>query len=217
VERGTSRTFRGVSRTGDPRRNVSRAVMALCFCAVLVGLSSEAPAGEASWVGAGSRVRVTLLSSGDRIVGRIVEADDDAIVLRRQKGDQIERLRVPRLDIRKLEVSQRRSRRGRGAGIGALVGVGTAVVLGVVAGESCSPPPTENSLLTFSQSLDSSLCFSHAETALLTAIVTIPVGALLGAAIAPGESWRPVDDHHLMLSVGPASGGGVSARVTLRF
>jgi hypothetical protein len=183
----------------------------------LVGLPSEAPAEEARWVGAGSRVRVTLLSSGDRIVGQLVEAGDDDLVLRRQKGDQVERLRVPHLDVAKLEVSDRRSRKSLGAGIGVLVGVGTAVVVGLAAGESCSPPPAENSLLTFSQTLNSNLCIDRADAALLTAIVTIPVGALLGAVIAPGESWRPVDDRDLMLRVGAAPGGGVSARVAFRF
>jgi hypothetical protein len=174
-------------------------------------------AAEPSRIGPGSRVRITLLSSGKRFVGRLVEAKEHELILRRKEDDKSDPLSVSRLDIKRLEVSERPSRRGFGAAIGAAAGVGAAVVVGVTAGESCPDHPSENSLLTFSQSLSSSLCFGRGETALLTALLTVPLGALLGTAIAPGELWQPVDERTLALGVGLSPGGGVSARVTLRF
>jgi hypothetical protein len=198
-------------------RELVRAVVAVCVGAALVGLAAGATAAEPSRIGPGSRVRVTLLSSGKRFVGRVVEANEHELILRRKEGDKADPLSVPRLDIKRLEVSERPSRKGFGAAIGAAAGVGAAVVVGLAAGESCPDRPSENSLLTFSQSLGSSLCFNRGETALLTALLTIPAGALLGAVMAPGELWQPVDDRNIALSIGFAPGGGVSAGVALRF
>lgn len=199
------------------RQELGRAVVSVCVGAVLVGLAAGATAAEPSRIGPGSRVRVTLLSSGKRVVGRLVEAKEHELILRRKEDDETDPLTVPRLDIKRLEVSERPSRRGFGAAIGAAAGVGAAVIVGVAAGESCPGRPSENSLLTFSQSLSSSLCFNRGETALLTALLTVPLGALLGAAMAPGELWQPVGDPDLALGIGLSPDGGVSARVTLRF
>jgi hypothetical protein len=154
-------------------------------------------------------MRVTLASSGKRHTGRLRDANDDVLVLGREKADGVERLRIPRLDVSTLEVSEQRSRKGHGAVIGALVGVGVAVAVGIVEGESCSVRSTGSSLFN--------ICFSRTETALLTGILTVPLGALVGAVVSPGEKWRLADPARFSLGVGPGPGGGVAARVALRF
>ncbi|MCG6926800.1 MAG: hypothetical protein LJF30_16005 [Acidobacteria bacterium] len=199
------------------RRGPRGALVALCVGAGLSGLPCPSLAQDARRVETGSRVRLTLLSSGKKVVGRFVEANDDTLVLHRKGDDDLDLFRVPRRDVVKVEVSERRSRKGAGAGYGALAGIGAAIVVGLIAGESCSPPPAENSWLTFTESLASSLCFGRTETALLTGVLTVPAGALLGAAVAPGERWRPVDGGAASVSLGPTPGGGVAARLTLRF
>jgi hypothetical protein len=169
-------------------------------------LTALAASAEEQRPSEGPRVRVTLASSGKRHTGRLLDVNDDVLVLGEEKGNGVERLRISRLDVSILEVSERRSRRRHGAAIGILVGAGVAVAVGFAAGESC---PTQPGLLN--------ICFSRAETALLTGILTVPLGALVGALASHGERWRVADPARFSLGVGPGPGGGVAARVALRF
>src|SRR5688572_24199970 len=101
----------------------------------LVG-ASPARADEPSGPGSSPRVRITSPSvSGHRVIGTLVGQDDATLTLRAQGAEGT--ITVPRRAITKMEVSQRRSRRGKGAGIGALVGIGAAVIIGVATGEDC--------------------------------------------------------------------------------
>lgn len=186
-------------------------------CGVVLGLAvvaagRPAAAEEPTALGPGSRVRVT--TAENRLVGRLVALRGETIVLARAEG---ETLNVRRADVLGLEVSQRPSRRGRGAGLGALVGLGAAVAIGVAGGEDCGATPGPANWGNFTETLNSNLCFSHTEAGLLSGVLTVPAGALLGALIAPGEKWRPAGAAELAVQAGTSREAGLTVRVTLGF
>jgi hypothetical protein len=74
----------------------------------------------------------------DRNVGRLVALRGETIVLARAEGETLD---IRRADVLGLEVSQRPSRRGRGARLGALVGLGAAVATASRAARTASPLP----------------------------------------------------------------------------
>lgn len=187
--------------------------LALVLGLVTIPAGRSAAAGEATVADLGPRVRVT--TAGGRFVGRIVAREGETIVLRREKGGLTETLRGA--DVLGLEVSQRRSRRAKGAAIGALAGLGAAVALGVAGGEDCGAPPDTVGWGNLAETLDFNLCFGHTETAFLSGILTVPLGALLGALIAPGETWRPAGASELSLQAGASRGGGFGVRLAVGF
>ncbi|HEX9189467.1 MAG TPA: hypothetical protein VGB87_20495, partial [Vicinamibacteria bacterium] len=134
-----------------------------------------------------------------------------------QQGDEKDPLEIRRPDVLAFEISERASRRGKGAAIGALAGLGGAVAFGIMAGESCSAPPANVGWDTFTETLNANLCFSRTETAFIGGILLVPVGALLGAAVAPGEKWRLVGGSGVSVQAGPSRGGGVGLRLAVRF
>ena len=163
----------------------------------------------------GARVRVTAPAvSGARLVGTVIGIDETRLTLSAGKGRTVE---VPRSAITRLEVSRHPSRRGKGAGIGALVGVGAAIVIGVAAGDDCGSRPARPEELDLVERLDFNLCFGRGELALASALLTVPLGTVLGYAAAPGERWAPTSPDRLRLAVAPTGGGGVGASLSLRF
>jgi hypothetical protein len=195
--------------TTDRRCGTSRA-----FVLGLALLASDRPAAaeEAKALVPGSRVRIR--TAQDRFVGRLVALQGETIVLARAEG---ETLGIRRADVLGLEVSQRPSRRGRGARLGALVGLGAAVAIGVAGGDDCGVTPGPATWGNFTETLNSNLCFSRTETGFLSGILTVPVGALLGALIAPGEKWRPVGGAELAVQAGASREGGLTVQVTVGF
>jgi hypothetical protein len=172
--------------------------------AVALALSAMAAApvsAEDTAVSAGTRVR--LSTSKGRVAGTLVE-QGETVVLARQRDGGTERLGVPLGDVSRFEVSQGRHGRGRGAKIGALVGLAAAVVIGVVGGESCSGK-------------EKMICFDHGTTTLASGALTIPIGALVGAAIPPGEKWAPAPGRGLSVQPVPTRGGGVGVRLAFAF
>jgi hypothetical protein len=167
---------------------------------VLAG-SGSAVAADPANAAPGSRVRVTTAS--DRLVGRFVELRGETLVLARDAGGETETLRVDRREVVGIELSERGGRRRSWAARGALAGVLAAIAVGIAAGDDCSSGDT--------------LCFDHATVALGTAIVAVPAGALVGAAVAPGERWRPVPVEGLSVQPVAARGGGVGVRVAIGF
>jgi hypothetical protein len=65
--------------------------------------------------------------------------------------------------------------------------------------------------------LNRNLCLGKGETALLTGILTVPAGALLGWASAPGEKWEVSTPDRLRVAVAPTRGGGVRAALSIAF
>jgi hypothetical protein len=188
------------------------AVAASCVLSFGSCAASAAPADEARVIG--QRVRVKTAKA--KLTGSLVELRADTLVLERQRGQDAERLEVPRAQILSVERSAKPSRKGRGAMIGVIVGVGAAVAIGIAEGEDCHSVPGPATLDNFVEKLNSELCMNQTETGLLSAVLTVPLGALLGHSIAPGERWEPVA--RAQLSVQPLvlrSGGGV--RGAIRF
>jgi hypothetical protein len=186
--------------------------------AVTLGLATlaagfSAAAEETTASVADPRVRVTTAEG--RLVGRVVTVRGETLVF--ERAGRADTLEIRRPEILALEVSERPSRRGRGAAIGALVGVGAAVAIGVAGGDTCTASPGPADWGNLTERINSNLCFGHAETALLSGILTVPLGALVGVAIAPGEKWRPVGMNQLSVGATASRGGGVGLRVTLRF
>lgn len=178
------------------------------FIAVVVGVG-VAQADEPGTVAPGPRVRLTAPSvSIERLVGTLVGLDETTLTLRRQGAKDT--VRVPRGAITTIETSAHRSRKGRGAAIGALAGLGAGVAFGLAIGEDCSVIPEEL------EPLLSVICFSKGEMAAVAALLAVPAGALVGLAVAPGEKWQRSSLERLSVRIRPAR-GGAALTVSLRF
>ena len=181
----------------------------IILVAALVPLLVEVRVARAEEPASGSRVRVTAPSfSGKRLVGVLVGLDETTLTLQRQEGTGS--LQVPRAAITKIEASRHRSRKARGAGIGLLVGLGTAAVVGLAAGENCGAVPEDEYLRRF-------FCFDRGDMALLSGILIVPAATLLGVVASPSEKWEVSTTDRLRLAVAPARGGGVRAALAIRF
>ena len=185
--------------------------MVLGLATLAAGRPADAAETKASAVG--PRVRVT--TTKERFVGRVVTVRGETLVL--ERAGRADTLEIHRPEILALEISERRSRRGRGAVIGALAGIGAAVAIGAAGGETCTASPGPADWGNFTEKLNSNLCLGHTETALLGGLLTVPLGALLGVAIAPGEKWRPIGVNQLSVGATMSRSGGVGLQVTLRF
>jgi len=169
--------------------------------AVLVGVEAAA-ADEAASPALGTRVRVTAPRVlGKRVVGTLVGLDAATLTL--QPKGSTRTIEVPRAAITRLEASRRPSQRGKGAGLGLLAGLGAAAVIGVMAGDTCGP--------------DSWLCFDKTATAAMAAVLTVPVGVLVGVGAARGERWEIYDSPRVHVGLGPVRGGGVRGEASVRF
>ena len=102
-----------------------------------------------------------MTTANERFVGRLAEVRDETVVVKRPRGDRTETIEIRKLDIRRLEVSHGPGRRGRGAKIGALVGVGAAIAIGVAAGEDCQDVPGPATWGNLVEKLNSNLCMGH--------------------------------------------------------
>lgn len=172
--------------------------------AAVVPLLVEGTVARAEQPASGPRVRVTAPSfSGKRLVGVLVGLDETTLTLQRQ-GDKGS-LQVPRAAITKVEASRHPGRKGRGAGIGLLVGLGAAAVVGLAAGEDCGSPGRRL------------LCFDQADVAFLSGILIVPAATLLGVVASPSERWEVSTTDRLRLAVAPTRGGGVRAALTIHF
>jgi hypothetical protein len=154
----------------------------------------------------GKRVRVTA-PAPERVSGRIVEKDDDLLtvvskegatpltftrrgrsvtgmlltatdetILLQQSGDG-KAIRIPRAAVVKLEVSRAPGRRKYGAGIGAATGLAAAFVLAAIVASSDDGGYFD---------------FGFGVYAIAGSIFFVPIGAAVGAIVAPGERWEDV-------------------------
>lgn len=185
---------------------------------LIIGVAAVggASADEVPAPGSSPRVRVTAPTvSGKRLVGTLLRMDEETLTLGAQKGQGV--IEVPRSAITRMEVSRRSSRKGKGAGIGALVGLGAAVAIGFATGDDCDslpePGPGWSGLV---ERLNRNLCMGKGETAAIVSILTVPAGALIGLGAAPGERWAATTPDRLSVAVRPVR-GGVGAALSLRF
>ncbi len=186
--------------------------------AALVGIlllaAGAALADDAVQLASGTRVRVTVRTGGGRLVGTVLALNDKNLTL---LGGVIPtpsrglELQVPgktdttvlrREDITKVDVSAGRRSRGRGALIGAAIGAGVGALLGLAAG---------------SDDRSSFIRLSAGAKAALFCVVTVPVGALSGAASHPPERWKELPRNAVRFSLGPAMGLGASVSMGIVF
>ena len=139
----------------------------------------------------GARVRVTAES---KLVGKLVTMNAESLVV--QVADHTRW--VPRSTVRRFEISTRPSRKKKGALIGACIGAGPGLLLGLGMAAWC----------------DGGGCVVGSLIA-GAALGALP-GAAIGAAVAPGDKWVEVPIDRARLSLGPArKGAGVA--LTLSF
>jgi len=179
----------------------------LAAFALLTSLVANTVAAEE--LGTGARVRVILKGIGTKpIVGSLVASDAEALTLRTGKGEP---RRVLVADVRRLEVSRRPGRRGRGALIGLAVGAVGGFIWGSSSNsDGCQPSPG-NPCWFGTEPL-----FSDSESGAMGAVLFSGVGALVGAIVAPGEKWEHLSDPRVRVSVAPARRGAAVA-LSLRF
>ncbi len=178
--------------------------------AILVPLRLDAAPARAAETDAHPRIRVTG-PSGKRLVGVFASLDETTLRIEREEGTSP--IAVPRASITKIEVSRRRSRNALGAEIGLVAGIATAIVIGLATGDDCEAIVGDD----FESRLSRAFCFDRGETAVITGVLTVPAGILLGLAAAPGEKWEASSTDRLRLAVAPARGGGVRAALAIRF
>ncbi len=107
------------------------------LAAIQPAIAEEAPVAARE-----PRVRVTTAQG--RRVGRLVTIGDEILVL--ERAGRKDTLEIRRPEVLALEISERPSRRGRGATIGGLVGLGAAVAIGVLGGDTCTATPRSGDL-----------------------------------------------------------------------
>jgi hypothetical protein len=184
----------------------------LVVMAMLVPFLVEVTAGSAAEAPiSGARVRVTAPSLfGKRVVGTLVGLDEMTLRLQREGKEPLD---VPRASIVRVEVSRHRSRKSQGAQIGLLAGLGAAIAVGLATGEKCDAIVGDD----FASRLDRAFCYDRGEMALLTGILTVPAGVVLGILSAPGEKWETSAPDRLHVAVTRTRGGGVRAALAIRF
>ncbi len=169
---------------------------ALVVLAVLVTSStSQASAQPPARLAPGSRVRVVATGVSPRpLIGTILRVDETTVEI--QGADQKDSVVVRHDAITKLQVSLGRRSRGRGAAIGTLVGFGIGVIPAFVPEhkEECGPN---------AGFLCGAVFITRTQVGLVFGGMGAGVGALIGAAVPPGEKWKAVSSG-LRVSAGGA-------------
>jgi hypothetical protein len=169
-------------------------------CVIMALLAGNVLAEEPTRLALGSRLRI---NADPRLVGRLVAQDEQSLTLQIKRGK--DPAVVPRDTITTLERSLRPSQKGTGAAAGALVGALSSVFFGLAAGGDCPR-----------HSVDA-ICIPAYGVAVVSSIVLVPLGTLIGVVAAHGERWEVVSGHRLAVRVAPTRGGGMMAAVSLRF
>ena len=162
-------------------------------------IAVAAPSTQAAPTG-GTRVRIVAPEISDApIQGEIVASDEATITIRTTHATFLDRtygktLSLPRTSVTRVERSVRGSRRPMGALVGAIIG--TAAGLAV---------------LHQSQGND-----EIGQSGGAIGLFALP-GALLGAAVAPGERWAAEDPGRIRVADARAMGRGVRLSLSVRF
>jgi hypothetical protein len=192
-------------------RNAIRLSTVVGLIVAFVG-TGIASADDAPAVTASPRVRVTAPgASSKRLVGTLLAMNETMLTIGGGKGKGV--IEVPRSAVTRIEVSRRASRKGRGAAIGALVGIAAAVAIGASADGCPAVDPNDHGL----GAALSRICFGKTMTGVGAGILTVPLGVLFGLGIAPGEKWAPTTSDRLKVAVTPVQGMGVGASLSVRF
>ncbi len=146
------------------------AAIAYCLCIGFASPDARHCQQEAQILTPGTRVRVAAPAQLTKpLVGTLTAAAATSLTVETSKQTVV----VRRDAIEILWRSERRSSKKRGAVIGALVGVGVAAIVAA----------TDSS---------NDFIFTKGELFLATSVLFAPIGAGVGAAVAPGERWATV-------------------------
>jgi hypothetical protein len=177
-----------------------RASVVVAAAAVLLSAAHAAARAEPA-----RRVRVR--AAGERpIMGTLQAMNETALTVKPDDGSAP--VTLDRARISRIEVSRGRSRRSTGAMNGLVAGGLVGAVLGLVIPNDYCPacfrsynyhPPGPGKLVV------------------VTAGILGVLGAGIGAAISPGESWKTVSFDRLHVTVAPAGGRGVRLAVSFGF
>ena len=175
--------------------------------AALCGAAASADEGRPPTEG--RRVRVTAPGFADgSVIGDLVAVEDTRVTLRTAGASEV--VAIPRRDVIRLEIGTKRHRRGRAAGIGALVGLGIGAIAGFAVGnDDCGGPDAPFIM-----------CVPRETSAAGVGGAGAALGAALGLLFAPGETvWETVDPGGLQVSVIPSRRGksGVGLALSLAF
>jgi hypothetical protein len=185
---------------GDRKRAfILTSLITVCGAATSAD-ASEAPTGA-------RRVRVTAPAfAGKPLTGSLVALEEATLKLLREGSSEV--VEIPRRDVTRFEVITRTSRRGRAAGIGALVGLGVGAALGYAAGDDCGAPDAP-----------SFVCIPRPASAGGVGLLGAALGALIGVAVGPGEKWEVRDPGRVRLTVSPSPqrSGGVGLALSIGF
>ncbi len=187
-------------RRGDRKLAFILASLATAWGATASADPTGAPTGT-------SRIRVTAPAFASKpLTGSLVALEEAKLKLQREGSSEV--VEIPRRDVTRLEVSTKRSRRGRAAGIGALVGLGVGAALGYAAGDDCNTPDAP-----------SIVCIPRPASAGGVGLVGAALGAAIGAAVGPGEKWEVRDPGRIQLAVSPSPrrSGGVGLSLSIGF
>ncbi len=171
---------------------------------LLLGAAVHAENGAPAAAGAGSVVRVRLAApvSGHAgaVRGALMAASDAEVTVLPGVGEAP--VVVPRGSIVGIDVKVRSGRRNAGALLGAAVGA----VAGLVAGAAIDD-----------NSGDDLFAANVLESGPVLALLAAPVGAVVGALVAPGEQWQELPSTDLRIGCGAGADAGVGIRVALGF
>jgi hypothetical protein len=161
---------------------------------LVLGTAGQLWAQEPEFPAPGARLRISLLA--ERLIGTLVEATDEEMVVHVDHSEQM--ARIPRGVVTRVELSRgQRSRQGRGAVLGLLIGGGG---LALVAWAVTSPDDE----------------ISPGGAAGYGLVVGVLPGFLLGAMIGGmvrTDDWAEVPLSNIRISASPAGGVGVGVTV----
>lgn len=177
---------------------------------VLVVAVSSVLAGEQLFLEKGSRVRITLIEPSigsllepKRIEGRLLGLTTMDITLATSAGGRPKV--IPSDNIEKVELCSQRGRRLKGALVGGGIGAASGFLYGLIFVGDTSDNPNDWGGGT------------AAETGAAWSVLLAPVGALIGALVAPGERWQVVQSDRLQLGIDCYESGQGGVFITMGF
>jgi hypothetical protein len=183
----------------------SRLCISLCLAPVLLilALPYESAADEYTTLPPsltpGTRIRIQApeVFSG-KVVGTVNAVDADSVTV--DVPGRPEPVSVLRAKIARLDVSEGPRSRGVDAAIGAGIGAGIGAIGGALANSNRG-----------------SHIVSRGETTAVCALLGTGVGAPIGAAIPPGEHWKPISAERYRVGLEPGLTHGLNLVIAWKF
>lgn len=180
----------------------------VAILALMIG-AVGASAGELPLLQRGARVRATLsqpefngLTFSKSITGKLLDLTATEIML--ETSADRPPVMLPLQEISGLDLKLQQGRRNRGA----LIGGGAVLATGLLVSLAFDDDVSGQDGWVFIP--------DRVAVILLTAAM-VPVGAVVGALVAPGTKWQPIPSDRIRLGLDRGPGGESRLDVTLRF